>query len=75
MPTPAQVINRASPPPGRGRHYTATVTAVGPPVVVSLEPGGSSTQALALNGAVYVVGNRVLVLVTDGGNYVLGRLG
>ena len=73
MPTPAQVANRtqATTP---DRHYPATVTAVGPPLRVSLEPGGASTTALPMVGAAYTAGQRVLVLVTQAGNYILGRI-
>lgn len=72
MPTPAQVANRRQPPPTE-RHYPATVSAVGPPVTVALEPGGALTTATPLDGATYTVGARVLVLVTSFGNYILGR--
>jgi hypothetical protein len=73
MPTAAQVANRRQPAPGE-RHYPATVTAAGPPVVVALDPGGASTTATPLGGVAYTVGNRVLVLVTSFGNYVIGRI-
>ncbi len=73
MPTPAQVANRAQPPPAQ-RHYTATVNAVGPPIKVALDPGGAITTATPLNAATYAVGNRVLVLVSTAGNFIIGRL-
>lgn len=73
MPTPTQVANRAQPAPAE-RHYTATINAVGPPIKVALDPGGAVTVATALNAATYAVGNRVLVLVTSAGNFIIGRL-
>ena len=73
MPTPTQVANRSQPAPDQ-RHYTATVTAAGPPVKVALDPGGAVTVATALAGATYAVGHRVLVLVTAAGNFILGRI-
>lgn len=73
MPTPSQVANRAQRPPPE-RHYTATVTAVGPPVKVALDPGGAETTARALVGQTLAVGNRVLVLIMPAGNYILGRI-
>lgn len=75
MPTPAQVANRRQDPPGE-RHYTATVTTAGTPAyTVALDPGGAATEALALTGATYVVGDRILLLVTAIGNFILGKIG
>jgi len=73
MPTPAQVANRRQDPPAE-RHYTATVVAAGPPVMVALDPGGAQVAARALVGATYSNGQRVLILRTKFGNYVLGRI-
>lgn len=73
MPSPAQVANRLQ-VPIPDRHRPATVTAPGPPVQVALEPGGATTTALPLDGAVYTAGQRVLVLITQWGNFVLGRI-
>lgn len=73
MPTAAQVANRAQPTPG-DLHYPATVTAAGNPATVALDPGGALVVARVLNAAALTVGARVLVLVTAGGNYVLGRI-
>lgn len=74
MPTAAQVANRAQPVTG-DVHYPAVVTVDGNPVTVALDPGGATTTARPLDGAAYPVGTRVLVLVSTGGNYVLGRIG
>lgn len=73
MPTATQVANRALRQPSE-RHYTATVIAAGPPVLIALDPGGGETTALALDGAAYIVNQRVLVLTTSSGNYLLGRI-
>lgn len=73
VPTPTQVANRAQPPPEQ-RHYTATVTAAGPPVRVALDPGGATTTATPLDGKTFAVGNRVLVLVASAGNFIIGRI-
>jgi hypothetical protein len=73
VPTPSQVANRAqSREPDH--HYRGTVTAAGPPVTVALDPDGSPTTAIALDGAAYAVNQRVLVLITRAGNYVLGKI-
>lgn len=74
MPTPSQVINRSRPGEPVVRYYTATVNALGPPIMVALDPGGALTAARAFVGATYVAGQRVLVLVTAAGNYILGRI-
>lgn len=73
MPTPAQVANRNQPPPPE-RHRTATVVAAGPPVRVALDPGGAETVAAPLDGKTYAPGQRVLVLLTSTGNFVMGRI-
>lgn len=73
MPTAAQVANRAQPATG-DRHYPATVTVAGNPATVTLDPGGATVTARVLNAAALTVGWRVLVVVTDGGNYILGRI-
>lgn len=73
MPTAAQVANRAQPVTG-DVHYPATVTVAGQPATVALDPGGALVVARVLNAASVTVGTRVLVLVTPGGNYVLGRI-
>ena len=73
MPTSAQVANRANPPPA-DRHYPAVVVTAGTPTVVALDPGGAQTTALAVNAGAYTAGQRVLVLVTAAGNYILGRI-
>jgi hypothetical protein len=74
MPTTAQVLNRRRPPAEPDRHYTATVTAAGPPATVALDPGGTATIAQPLDAATYTVGARVLILITAAGNYILGRI-
>lgn len=74
MPTPAQVANRAQVPRPPERHYTATVVTVGPPVMIALDPGGAQTTARAGAGVTLAVGNRVLVLVSTAGNFVIMRL-
>lgn len=73
MPTPTQVANRAQPPPAE-RHRVGTVTAVGPPYTVTLDPGGAPTAAVAFMGAAHPVGAKVLVLLTHAGNWILGRI-
>lgn len=74
MPTNAQVTNRRQPPPVE-RHYTATVVDVDmPPPTVALDPGGAQTTAVALNDATYAPGDRVLVLSTVLGNYIIGTI-
>jgi len=73
VPTPTQVANRRQVPPPV-RFYTGTVTAPGPPVTVALDPGGASTKATPMVGTAYANGQRVLVLSTSIGNYVLGRI-
>jgi hypothetical protein len=78
MATVAQVLNRSQPPPS-ARFYAATVTVPGnpatsEPVTVELEVGDAETTGFALNGATYVVGDRVLLVVSGAGNYILGTL-
>jgi hypothetical protein len=74
MPTPSQVVNRARPSGPGAHYYTATVNALGPPIMVALDPGGALTAARGFVGATYAVGQRVLVLTTTAGNYILGRI-
>lgn len=73
MPTPAQVTNRAQPPPGE-RHRVGTVTATGPRHTVALDPGGAKIGAVAFTGITHPVNSRVLVLLTSAGNWILGRI-
>jgi len=73
MPTATQVANRRQPPPA-DRHFTATVVSGGTPCIVALDPGGTQATAVPLVGATYSGGQRVLVLVTKAGNYVMGRI-
>jgi hypothetical protein len=70
MPRVHQVLNRMSPPPVL-QLLQATVTAVGPPLTVQLEPGTALTRALGFKGVTYVVGDRVLLLATPTGNFVV----
>ena len=74
MPTISQAINRRRPGRDPDRHYTATVTVAGALATVALDPGGATTQARQLPPATYTVGQRVLVLCTAAGNYILGRI-
>jgi hypothetical protein len=73
MPTPAQVANRHQ-APRADRHMPATIVAAGPPAVVALDPGGAQTTAVALSGATYALGARVLVVITARGNWIIGGL-
>jgi len=73
MPTPAQWFNRQPRSPSE-RHLIGTVTVAGPPCTVQLDPGTSTTTAYPLSGAAYTVNQRVLVLITSYGNYIIGRL-
>lgn len=71
MPTATQVINRR-PARRAERHYPATITTVGTPYTVAVDPGAVTTHAQALTGATYTVGQRVLVLATQFGNFITG---
>lgn len=73
MPTPVQVANRAQVPPPVS-YRIATVTAVGPPYTVTLDPGGAATKAVGFAGAAHPTGAKVLVLLTNAGNWILGRI-
>jgi hypothetical protein len=70
MPTPSQVAGRAQNPPSE-RHYVGTVSTASNPATVTLNPGGATTKASALDGRTYPVGARVLVLVTQFGNWII----
>lgn len=73
MATPAQVANRAQ-PIRPDRHYPATITVAGTRPTVAIQPGGAATTATPVDAVAYTVGQRVLVLVTSHGNYILGRI-
>lgn len=73
MPTSTQVANRRQPPPPV-TFRVASVTAVGPPYTVALDPGGALTTAVGFTGAAHPVDAKVLVLLTTAGNWILGRI-
>lgn len=74
MPGVADVLNRKQ-PPRAAQWLTATVTAVaGRRLTLTINPGGNTTQAVAVD-AVPVNGAKVLLVCTPIGNFVLGTIG
>lgn len=74
MPSIAEVINRTQ-LARTGQWYTGTVTAAaGRRLTLSLNPGGNTTQAVAVD-PVPANGAKVLLVCTPLGNFVLGTIG
>lgn len=74
MPSVAEVLNRKQ-PPRPAQWLTGTVTAVaGRRLTLAINPGGSITQAVAVD-PVPANGAKVLLVCTPIGNFVLGTIG